>query len=145
MFQGASSLSLDAKGRLSVPTRHHEALMASCEGQVTITQHYEGCLMVFPRPAWEAFSAKITALPMSSMPIKRLYLSNAMSVELDSTGRILISPELREAVGINKETTLRGMGSYFELWDKVAYEAYDARTKKSMREVPPAELNGIII
>ena len=145
MFFGASSLNLDAKGRLSVPTRHQEALMASCEGQVTITQHYEGCLMVFPRPAWEAFSAKITALPMSSMSLKRLYLSNAMSVELDSTGRILISPELREAVGINKETTLRGMGSYFELWDKVAYEAYDARTKKSMREVPPAELNGIII
>ena len=145
MFFGASSLNLDAKGRLSVPTRHQEALMASCDGQVTITQHYEGCLMVFPRPAWEAFSAKITALPMSSMSLKRLYLSNAMSVELDSTGRILISPELREAVGINKETTLRGMGSYFELWDKVAYEAYDARTKKSMREVPPAELNGIII
>ncbi|MEY3781986.1 MAG: hypothetical protein RIS97_164 [Pseudomonadota bacterium] len=145
MFFGASSLNLDAKGRLSVPTRHQEALMASCEGQVTITQHYEGCLMVFPRPAWEAFSAKITALPMSSMSLKRLYLSNAMSVELDSTGRILISPELREAVGINKETTLRGMGSYFELWDKVAYEAYDARTKKSMQEVPPAELNGIII
>ncbi len=145
MFFGASSLNLDAKGRLSVPTRHQEVLMASCEGQVTITQHYEGCLMVFPRPAWEAFSAKITALPMSSMSLKRLYLSNAMSVELDSTGRILISPELREAVGINKETTLRGMGSYFELWDKVAYEAYDARTKKSMREVPPAELNGIII
>jgi MraZ protein len=145
VFFGASSLNLDAKGRLSVPTRHQEALMASCEGQVTITQHYEGCLMVFPRPAWEAFSAKITALPMSSMSLKRLYLSNAMSVELDSTGRILISPELREAVGINKETTLRGMGSYFELWDKVAYEAYDARTKKSMQEVPPAELNGIII
>lgn len=145
MFFGASSLNLDAKGRLSVPTRHQEALMASCEGQVTITQHYEGCLMVFPRPAWEAFSAKITVLPMSSMSLKRLYLSNAMGVELDSTGRILISPELREAVGINKETTLRGMGSYFELWDKVAYEAYDARTKKSMREVPPVELNGIII
>jgi MraZ protein len=145
VFFGASSLSLDAKGRLSVPTRHHEALMAISEGQVTVTQHYEGCLMVFPRPAWEAFSAKISALPMSSMPLKRLYLSNAMSVELDGTGRILISPELREAVGINKETTLRGMGSYFELWDKVAYEAYDTRTKKSMREVPPAELNNIII
>jgi MraZ protein len=143
VFFGASSLSLDAKGRLSVPTRHQEALMASCAGQVTITQHYEGCLMVFPRPAWEAFSAKIAALPMSSLPIKRLYLSNAMGVELDSTGRILISPELREAVGINKETTLRGMGSYFELWDKATYEAYDARIKKSMREMPPAELNDI--
>ncbi len=143
MFFGASSLSLDAKGRLSVPTRHHEALMASCKGQVTMTQHYEGCLMVFPQPAWEAFSAKISALPMSSLPLKRLYLSNAMSVELDGTGRILVSPELREAVGIVKETTLRGMGHYFELWDKATYEAYDARIKKSMLEVPPAELNDI--
>lgn len=143
MFFGASSLSLDAKGRLSVPTRHHEALMASCKGQVTLTQHYEGCLMVFPQPAWEAFSAKISALPMSSLSLKRLYLSNAMSVELDGTGRILVSPELREAVGIVKETTLRGMGHYFELWDKATYEAYDARIKKSMREVPPAELNDI--
>jgi MraZ protein len=143
VFFGASSLSLDAKGRLSVPTRHQEALIASCEGQVTITQHYEGCLMVFPRPAWEAFSAKLSALPMSSLPLKRMYLSNAMSVELDSTGRILISPELREAVGINKETSLRGMGHYFELWDKATYEAYDARIKKSMREMPPVELGDI--
>ncbi len=143
MFFGASSLSLDAKGRLSVPTRHHEALMTICQGYVTITQHYEGCLMVFPQPAWEAFSAKISALPMSSLALKRLYLSNAMSVELDGTGRILVSPELREAVGIIKETTYRGMGHYFELWDKSAYEVYDARIKKSMVEHAPAELNDI--
>jgi MraZ protein len=145
VFLGASSLNLDAKGRLSVPTRHHEALIASCEGKVTITQHYEGCLFVFPQPAWEAFSGKIAALPMSSLRLKRMYLSNAMTVELDSTGRILISPELREAAGITKETSFRGMGSYFELWDKVTYEAYDTRQKKSMQESPPLELNDIAL
>jgi MraZ protein len=145
VFLGASSLSLDAKGRLSVPARHHEALMMICKGQVTITQHYEGCLFVFPQPAWEAFSAKIAALSMSSLRLKRMYLSNAMTVELDGTGRILISPELREAAGISKDTTLRGMGNYFELWDKAAYEAYDARQKKSMQESPPAELNDIAL
>jgi MraZ protein len=145
VFLGASSLSLDAKGRLSVPARHHEALMTICKGQVTITQHYEGCLFVFPQPAWEAFSAKIAALSMSSLRLKRMYLSNAMTVELDGTGRILISPELREAAGISKDTTLRGMGNYFELWDKAAYEAYDARQKKSMQESPPAELNDIAL
>lgn len=80
---------------------------------------------------------------MSSLRLKRMYLSNAMNVELDSTGRILISPELREAVGITKETTLRGMGHYFELWDKVSYDAYDTRQKKSMQEDMPAELNDI--
>jgi MraZ protein len=143
VFFSASSLSLDAKGRLSVPTRHHEALMALCKGQVTITQHYEGCLMIFPQPAWDAFSAKIAALPMSSLPLKRLYLSNASTVELDGTGRILISPELREAAGLSKETTMRGMGPYFELWDKVTYDALDALSKKSMREAPPAEFANI--
>jgi MraZ protein len=143
VFLGASSLSLDAKGRLSVPTRHHEALMIICKGQVTITQHYEGCLFVFPQPAWEAFGSKIAALPMSSLRLKRLYLSNAMTVELDGTGRILISPELREAASITKEATLRGMGHYFELWDKTAYEAYDTRQKKSMQEDMPTELNVI--
>jgi MraZ protein len=145
VFFGASSLSLDAKGRLSVPTRHHEALMSLCEGRVTITQHYEGCLFVFPQPAWESFSSKIAALSMSSLRLKRMYLSNAMTVELDGTGRILISPELREAAGITKETTLRGMGNYFELWDKTAYEAYDIRQKKSMQEAPPVELNDIAL
>lgn len=99
--------------------------------------------MVFPKPDWEAFSAKISALPMSSLRLKRLYLSNAIGVELDSTGRILIAPELREAVGITKEATLRGMGHYFELWDKVAYEAYDTRQKRSMQEEMPAELSDI--
>lgn len=99
--------------------------------------------MIFPQPAWEAFSAKIVALPMSSLPLKRLYLSNASTVELDGTGRILISPELREAAGLSKETTLRGMGPYFELWDKLTYDALDALSKKSMREVPPAEFANI--
>lgn len=129
MFFGASSLSLDAKGRLSVPTRHHDALMSHAQGQLTVTKHPDGCLMILPRPEWDVFSAKISALSMSPdhMWIKRVFLSNAMFVELDSTGRILISPELRESSGIARETTLRGMGRYFELWDKTTYEANELR------------------
>ena len=59
VFQGASALALDAKGRLSVPARHRDVLMATAQGQLTITKHPEGCLMVFPRPAWESFRDKI--------------------------------------------------------------------------------------
>ncbi|MDO8344730.1 MAG: division/cell wall cluster transcriptional repressor MraZ [Cellvibrio sp.] len=143
MFLGASSLSLDAKGRLSVPTRHHDALMTYAEGQLTITKHPDGCLMLIPRPEWEKFSAKISALPMSSLWVKRIFLSNAMTVELDSTGRVLISPELREASGITKETTLRGMGTYFELWDKATYEAYELREIKLMQGKMPDVLQDI--
>ena len=62
MFQGASSLSLDAKGRLSVPTRHRDVLGATANNQLTITRHPHGCLMIFPRPEWEKFRDRIGAI-----------------------------------------------------------------------------------
>jgi MraZ protein len=127
VFQGASSLSLDAKGRLSVPTRHREVLSATAAGQLTITKHPHGCLMVFPRPEWEKFRERINALPMSAQWWKRIFLGNAMDVELDGTGRVLISPELRTAAGISKDTVLLGMGNFFELWDKATYDAQEAK------------------
>ena len=127
MFQGASSLSLDTKGRLSVPTRHRDVLSANAAGHLTITRHPQGCLMLFPRPEWEKFRQRIVELPMSAQWWKRIFLGNAMDVEMDGTGRVLVSPELRQAAGITKDTMLLGMGSYFELWDKVTYDAQEAR------------------
>ena len=134
VFQGASSLTLDGKGRLSVPTRHRDVLSATAQGLLTITKHPHGCLMVFPRPEWDVFRDRISALPMSAQWWKRIFLGNAMDVELDGTGRVLISPELRQGAGITKDTILLGMGNHFELWDKVAYEAQEA---KAMQEQMP--------
>ena len=127
VFQGASSLTLDAKGRLSVPTRHRDVISAVAAGQLTLTKHPHGCLMVFPRPEWDLFRDRIAALPMSAQWWKRIFLGNAMDVELDGTGRILISPELRTAAGISKDAVLLGMGNHFELWDKATYEAQEAQ------------------
>ncbi|NBX04654.1 MAG: transcriptional regulator MraZ [Betaproteobacteria bacterium] len=127
MFQGASSLSLDNKGRLSVPTRHRDVLAAVASGQLTITRHPHGCLMVFPRPAWEQFRQRIVELPMAAQWWKRILLGNAMDVEIDGTGRVLVSPELRAAAKLDKETVLLGMGNHFELWDKATYEAQEAQ------------------
>ncbi len=127
MFQGASSLTLDTKGRLSVPTRHREVLSVSAGNQLTLTKHPHGCLMVFPRPEWEKFRERIAALPMSAQWWKRIFLGNAMDVEVDASGRVLISPELRAAAGIERETMLLGMGNHFELWDKATYDAQEAK------------------
>jgi MraZ protein len=126
VFQGASSLSLDAKGRLSVPTRHREVLSATAAGQLTITRHPHGCLMLFPRTEWEKFRERVAALPMTAQWWKRIFLGNAMDVEMDNTGRLLVSPELRAAAHISKEAVLLGMGTHFELWDKATYDAQEA-------------------
>lgn len=126
VFQGASALTLDAKGRMAVPARHRDALQALCEGQLTITKHPDGCLMVFPRPSWETFRDKVAALPMSASGWKRIFLGNAMDVEIDGSARVLVSPELRAAAGISKDVMLLGMGSHFELWDAERYAAHEA-------------------
>ena len=117
-----------------MPTRHRDVLSATAQGLLTITKHPHGCLMVFPRPEWDLFRDRISALPMSAQWWKRIFLGNAMDVEIDSTGRILISPELRQSAGIAKDTILLGMGNHFELWDKVAYETQEA---KAMQEQMP--------
>ncbi len=136
IFQGASALSLDAKGRLAVPARHRDALQALCAGQLTLTKHPEGCLMVFPRPAWETFRDKVAALPMSAAGWKRIFLGNAMDVEVDSAARVLVSPELRAAAGLTKDVMLLGMGSHFELWDAQRYAAHEAEVMaQAMPEV----------
>lgn len=82
--------------------------------------------MVFPRPAWETFRDKVAALPMSAAGWKRIFLGNAMDVEVDSAARVLVSPELRAAAGLTKDVMLLGMGSHFELWDVQRHAAHEA-------------------
>ena len=123
VFQGASALNLDAKGRMSVPAKHRDALLVQGEGRVTLTKHPDGCLLLFPRPEWEIFRARVAQLPMDAHWWRRIFLGSAADVELDSAGRILVSPELRSAAGIEKEVMLLGMGSHLELWDAASYTA----------------------
>ena len=121
VFQGASALNLDAKGRMSVPAKHRDALLLQGDGRVTLTKHPDGCLLVFPRPEWEAFRSRVAQLPMDANWWRRIFLGNAAEIELDGSGRILISPELRVAANIEREIILLGMGSHLELWDAQTY------------------------
>ena len=114
-----------------MPTRHRDVLSATAAGQLTITKHPHGCLMVFPRPEWEKFRERIAQLPMSAQWWKRIFLGNAMDVDMDGTGRVLVSPELRQAAGLTRDVMLLGMGQHFELWDKTTYEAKEAEAMQA--------------
>lgn len=128
MFQGSSALSLDAKGRMTVPSRHRDALVLQCEGQLTLTRSPDGCLLLFPRPVWVQHREKIAALPMNARAWTRIYLGSASDVEMDGTGRILISPELRQAASLSKEVMLLGMGRHFEVWDAAMLQQAEQQT-----------------
>ncbi len=117
VFQGSSALTLDAKGRINVPTRHRDALLLQAQGCLTLTRHPDGCLLVYPRPEWEIKREQIAAFPMQARALQRLLLGNAQDVEIDGSGRILVAPELRSAAGMTRDAMLLGMGAHFELWD----------------------------
>lgn len=130
-FQGASFATLDAKGRLSVPKRHRDVLKTMAAGQLTVTQHPDECLVIFPRTEWPEFSRKISAMSEDARWVKRKFLGHAMDVELDSTGRVLVPPELRSAAFLTKETVLLGMGKYLELWDRATYDTKQGEALKA--------------
>jgi MraZ protein len=122
---------------MSIPSRYRDALQGQAEGRVTITKHPDGCLLLFPRPEWEVFRKKIAALPMEAKWWQRIFLGNAADVELDTAGRVLVSPELRLAASLEKDVMLLGMGSHFELWDA---DTYNAKEQQAMAQGMPDAL-----
>ena len=126
MFQGATSLSLDAKGRMAVPSRHRDALVVAGEGRLVVTAHPHRCLLLYPRPSWEPIRDQILAassLQPESAMVRRLLVGFAEEVELDGAGRLLISPSLRQYAGLEKEVWLIGQGRHFEIWSAAGWKA----------------------
>ncbi|MFW5440159.1 MAG: cell division/cell wall cluster transcriptional repressor MraZ, partial [Methylophilaceae bacterium] len=62
MFKGAASLNMDAKGRLAIPAKHRDALLAQPGGEMVLTAHSHPCLLLYPVPAWEPIQSKIMSL-----------------------------------------------------------------------------------
>ncbi|MFZ4538240.1 division/cell wall cluster transcriptional repressor MraZ [Propionivibrio sp.] len=125
MFQGAAALSLDVKGRLAIPARHREALVAASAGQLVLTAHPHRCLLLYPAAAWEPIRDKVLAtssLNLQSAGIKRLLVGNAREETMDSTGRLLIAPELRQFAQLEKQVWLVGQGSHFEIWSDAGWQ-----------------------
>lgn len=131
MFSGRHALNLDAKGRLTVPTRHREKLSASCGGRVVLTQHpMDNCLVIYPEPQWLTIAGQVASLSdaePSVRVLKRRFLGQAVEMELDGSGRVLVSAELRAQVGLDKKAMLVGILHRFELWSEDAWEAEQAK------------------
>lgn len=126
MFQGATQINLDAKGRMSVPTKARDPLTQGGTVKLVLTAHPEGCLLLYPQPAWEPIRAKVMAFPSldrQSNLWKRLLVGFAEDVEPDGAGRLLISPVLRDYAHITRQVMFVGQGSHFEIWDLEAWNA----------------------
>ena len=145
MFRGVAQLSLDSKGRLAVPARHREALLARCAGRLVITADFDKCLLLYPLPDWEPIQQKLMGLSSLNPRIRdlqRQLVGYAEDIELDSAGRVLISSALRNFAALTKNVVLVGQGSKFELWDREKWEAALERSAGFGDGELPPELEG---
>jgi MraZ protein len=122
VFRGVNALNLDAKGRMAMPTRYRQRLSDMCAGQIVITvDNSDRCLLVYPLQEWEIVERKLQKLPSfnrQARRLQRLLIGHATEVEMDSAGRLLLPPPLREFAGLEKRAVLIGQSNKFELWSE---------------------------
>jgi MraZ protein len=122
VFRGANKVTLDAKGRLAIPARYRERIVERSDGRLVITvDRADRCLLIYPLPEWEEIERKLMKLPTlnaSARRLQRLMVGHATDLELDSHGRLLVPPKLREYAGLDRQAMLIGQGGRFELWDE---------------------------
>ncbi|MBR9909084.1 MAG: division/cell wall cluster transcriptional repressor MraZ [Gammaproteobacteria bacterium] len=132
MYSGSHSISMDAKGRIAVPTRVRELLMEECEGRIVVTANPEAdvaerCLWVYPESQWGEIQRKLEELPTFNKlarRTKRLLIGHATSLELDGNGRVLLPPTLRTYAGLDKKLMLVGQGNKLELWAEERWQLW---------------------
>jgi MraZ protein len=126
MFRGQFTHTVDAKGRVSLPARFRDVLLAEGDARFVLTPAvFDPCLHLFPMKAWEEYERKISALPSmdaTAIRFRRMYVSAAVECELDGSGRVLIPPHLRERIRLEKDALWAGMGEKLELWPKSAFD-----------------------
>ena len=125
MFMGEYNHTIDAKGRLIVPSKFREAL----GGTFVVTKGLDGCLFVYDNEEWQAFEEKLKSLPITNKEARqfaRFFLAGAAEVEVDKQGRILVPNILREFAQISKDVVLIGVASRIEIWSKERFEGIAA-------------------
>ena len=139
VFRGVSEVVLDAKGRVAVPARHRDGLVAGGAG-IVITADHGGCLLIYPRLTWEPIQDELMRLSSFDdriRSVQRLLVGPAADVDLDAAGRILVPPALRRYATLDKRVVLVGQGRKLELWDEVRWQAQIAQTIAFPGGLPP--------
>ena len=121
MLISSHAVSVDAKGRVSIPARFRDYLSATYGDQVVLLGK-DGCIFAYPLEEWKRrFSEKLSDLSTSTKEVRRtlrrLY-GRAESCEFDRQGRILLPAKLRTSSSIEKEAVIVGIENKLEIWDK---------------------------
>ncbi len=131
MLTGEYIHSIDAKGRLIVPSKFREILGE----EFVITRGLDGCLFLYSRSEWKVFEEKLRTLPLTNKDARtftRFFVGSAVDGTLDKQGRVLISTALRSFANLEKEVVLVGVLERVEIWDKAKWDENNAVCEEDM-------------
>jgi MraZ protein len=138
-FLGEYEVTVDAKGRFLLPAAIKKKLPENSPGEFVINRGFEKCLSLYPvnnwQPIFEGIS-KLNDFDPKVREFRRYFFNGATELELDSAGRLLIPPNLKEHAGIGKDIVLVGSVEKIEIWDIKKYkEFFDSMTPQSFSQL----------
>jgi MraZ protein len=119
VLRGSTSARIDDKGRLKVPNAFRRLVEEKHGREVFLTSLTGEYVRIYPMPVWLELEEKLAAMP-STHPSKLRYLDRVnyfgFDGELDSQGRVMIPPRLRDAASMSGEVDVLGQVNYLDVW-----------------------------
>ena len=137
MFYGEYEHTIDKKGRLIIPSKFRDVLKDKFVDTFMVTRGYEKCLFVFSPDQWQAYEQSLRTLsPHKADPraLSRMFYGGAHQCPCDRQGRINIPQILLKYASINKEVTIIGVSTRFEIWDREHWNEYREAEEKTLEE-----------
>ncbi|XZG70604.1 division/cell wall cluster transcriptional repressor MraZ [Chitinibacteraceae bacterium HSL-7] len=129
MFSGVSTITIDSKGRMAIPAKQRDLLAALGHKKLWLTLNLTGSnptgsLALYTEAEWQRVCAQINATPgQQGQVLKRTLIGHSEEIELDGSGRMLLSANLRRLSGLEKSVAFVGVGNRFEIWDEARWSA----------------------
>ncbi|HEV8675225.1 MAG TPA: division/cell wall cluster transcriptional repressor MraZ [Methylomirabilota bacterium] len=133
MFRGRFPHTIDGKGRLSIPAKFREELVARDTDTLVLTEG-DHCIVAYPMDEWEKFEEKLRQQPQLAPEMRnflRVAVASAKDCPVDKAGRTLVPPDLREFAGLSKDVMIVGALNKFEIWNRERWNDHYQRARGS--------------
>ena len=150
MFFGETAITLDAKGRIAMPTRYREDLMSACQGKLVLTYSAfdSGCLWLYPESEWSRVREQVMALSTfnpSHRSLQRRLVGSATQLDVDGNGRLQLPQTLRQVANLEKRVVLMGMGQRFEIWNENILSQRRVEEERQMQVESSSEMSQLVL
>ena len=150
VFFGETAINLDAKGRMAIPTRYRDDLVATCSNRLVLTYSAfdAGCLWLYPENEWERVREQVMGLSTfnpSHRSLQRRLVGSASQIEPDGNGRVLLPLTLRQVAGLEKRVVMMGMGQRFEIWNENVLNQRRVEEEREMQEQASTEMAQLVL